>query len=85
MRTPTKAASRRNQKSLCDVREVVRYAGDCRRHAVDQATHSGQPRLRLTITATMLVDDFTHAPNRPPTSSHSIVGRCRFTSGTCRS
>jgi len=35
-------------------------------------------RLRFTIAAaaaTMLVDDFPHDPNRPPTSSHSIVGR----------
>jgi len=29
----------------------------------------------------MLVDDFPHDPNRPPTSSHSIVGRHRYVSG----
>jgi len=29
----------------------------------------------------MLVDDFSHDPNRPPTSSHSIVGRHRSASG----
>jgi len=29
----------------------------------------------------MLVNDFTHDPNRPPASSHSIVNQSRFVSG----